>query len=132
MSEELVRRNTRQRQAILEELREMRSHPTAGELYRSVRQRLPRISLGTVYRNLDILAETGQVVKLASADQEARYDGNPAPHAHLQCEACGRIEDVELVVPALAELARSEIHGYRISTYSLLFAGMCPACRFGN
>ena len=69
-------RNTRQREVILEELRKLRSHPTAPVLYEIVRRRLPRISLGTVYRNLELLAKSGVVRKLELSDSEARFDGN--------------------------------------------------------
>jgi Fe2+ or Zn2+ uptake regulation protein len=90
---------------------------------------MPRISLGTVYRNLDILVESGEAIRLVSEDSEARYDGNPRPHAHIQCRSCSRIDDLNLMVPALDELSRGDLHGYEVESYSLLFTGVCPACR---
>ena len=74
-----LQRNTRQRQVILEELQKLTSHPTAAVLYDIVRRRLPKISLGTVYRNLELLARMGMVQKLELAGGEARFDGNVAP-----------------------------------------------------
>jgi len=105
------RRNTRQRQVVLSTLCEMNSHPTAGELYRLVREKLPRISLGTVYRNLEILQETGQAVRLAGCNgQEARYDGRTEPHL-------------------LDDLLDKTIEGHRTDGYHLILHGTCLDCR---
>jgi Fur family ferric uptake transcriptional regulator len=123
------RRNTRQRQVVLEELQASVSHPTAGELYRTVRERLPRISLGTVYRNLEILQETGEAVRLAGlAGQEARYDGHTQPHLHFQCRHCNRILDLETVMPVLDDLVGSTVEGHEISGYNVILQGSCREC----
>ena len=89
-------RMTTQRQVIMEELRKVKSHPTAGELCQMVRKRLPRISLGTVYRNLDILSRSGLIQKLDVAGQEMRFDGDIRDHYHLRCLDCGGVSDVEM------------------------------------
>ena len=81
-------RVTRQRTVILEELRKLTCHPTADELCDIVRRRLPHISLGTVYRNLDHLAEEGIVLRLDMAGKSKRYDGNIQPHQHGVCDEC--------------------------------------------
>ena len=94
MTETKFQRNTPQRRVILEELQKTSSHPTAAELYAKVRRRLPRISLGTVYRNLDLLAEMGKIQKLDLAGGETRFDGNPEPHCHMRCVRCGRVDDL--------------------------------------
>ena len=88
------RRKTRQRQVILEELQAVTSHPTAVELYQLVRRRLPRVSLGTVYRNLDLLARMGLIEKKEHSGGEARFDANTAQHDHLRCVRCGRVDDL--------------------------------------
>ena len=75
MSDTKLRRNTPQRRIILEELCAVTTHPTAGELYGIVRRRLPRVSLGTVYRNLEVLYANGVINKLDYAGAEARFDG---------------------------------------------------------
>jgi Fur family transcriptional regulator, ferric uptake regulator len=129
MTETIARRNTKQRQAILEELRSRRNHPTAGDLFHSLRRHLPRISLGTVYRNLEILTETGQVLKLACGQTESRYDGTVTPHTHVCCESCHRVADVELDLPALADLAGTTVDGFTIASHSLLLRGICESCR---
>ena len=72
--------NTVQRRVIMDELRALKTHPTADELYRIVRIRLPKISLGTVYRNLSILAESGMIRRLDSAGRQTRFDADISPH----------------------------------------------------
>ena len=89
-----TQRNTRQRQVILEELQKLTSHPTAAGLYEIVRRRLPKISLGTVYRNLELLARTGLIQKLEFGGGEARFDGNVDRHDHVRCVRCGRVDDI--------------------------------------
>lgn len=123
------RRNTRQRQIVLQELRASRSHPTAGELYRQVRQQLPRISLGTVYRNLDILLEMGQAIRLAGVEgQEARYDGCVNPHLHFQCRQCGAIHDLEIALPGPADLVGRTVEGHAITGHQTILYGTCRDC----
>ncbi|MBA4358220.1 MAG: transcriptional repressor, partial [Desulfovibrio sp.] len=89
-------RMTTQRQVILEELRGLKSHPTAGELCQLVRKKLPRVSLGTVYRNLEILSRSGVIQKIDVAGVEMRFDGDISNHYHLRCVGCGRVFDVEM------------------------------------
>jgi Fur family ferric uptake transcriptional regulator len=124
------RRNTRQRQVVLDELRHDCTHPTAGELYRRVRERMPRISLGTVYRNLEILQETGDAIRLSGCSgQEARYDGRPEPHLHFRCEQCERIRDLETVLPLVDDLVGSSLEGHVVSGYHVVLHGTCRDCR---
>ena len=122
-------RNTRQRQAILEELQKLASHPTASELYEVVRQRLPRISLGTVYRNLELLAQSGKVRKLMTSAAEARYDGNLTRHYHLSCDRCGRIEDLYDIPVSMPGNISDSAAGWEIVSHRLEFVGLCPICR---
>lgn len=122
-------RNTRQRQVILEELQNLTSHPTAAALYETVRRRLPKISLGTVYRNLELLARMGVIQKLDFAGGEARFDGNVARHDHLRCVRCGRVDDVSAPPLDLSEGPTNDWSGYRILGHRLEFFGICPECR---
>jgi len=121
-------RNTRQRQVILEELQRAASHPTAVGLFGLVRRRLPKISLGTVYRNLELLVRMGAVQKL-EFEGEARFDGNVERHDHLRCVGCGRVDD--LFGPPLDLLGgeSDDLCGYEILGHRLEFFGLCPACR---
>lgn len=122
-------RHTRQRQVILEELQKLTSHPTAVGLYEIVRRRLPRISLGTVYRNLERLAEAGQIVKLQFGGGQARFDGVLEHHDHVRCVRCGRVDDVHCAPLALPPAQGQDFGGYEITGHRLEFFGLCPQCR---
>lgn len=128
MSANKPQRMTKQRRIILEELRKLTSHPTADELYEIVRQRLPRISLGTVYRNLDVLSESGEVLKLESAGNQKRFDGDVSPHWHVRCLHCGRVGDVTAKATA-PTVEGMEAPGFTITHGMMEFFGVCDACR---
>lgn len=125
-------RMTRQRRMTLDELRRMRSHPTAEEVYRKVKRAMPRISLATVYRNLDVLSRCGLIQKLRSGDGPARYDSTCEKHHHVRCVRCGKIADVHLRGPAREEVGADGVSGYEILGCNLEFVGLCPACRKPN
>ncbi len=126
----LMQRMTPQRRVILEELRKLKTHPTASELYEVVRRRLPRISLGTVYRNLDILARSGMAVKVTVSDAQCRFDGDLAEHYHIRCLGCGRVDDV-MELPAEVKLACPDaVGGYQIVGHRFEYLGYCPKCQY--
>jgi Fur family ferric uptake transcriptional regulator len=120
-------RITRQRQIILEEIKKVTSHPTADEVFHLVRKRLPRISLGTVYRNLEILAESGIIQQLLMCGSQKRFDGNPETHSHVRCVHCGRVADLSIDMPELQ--IGNLVEGFDIVGYRLEFLGVCPACK---
>lgn len=121
-------RMTRQRRVILEELRSVNNHPSADELYERVRKRLPRISLGTVYRNLEILSELGEIQKLELSGSFKRFDGVPEPHYHIRCINCDRLDDAPMdVMPGIEGKLAGET-GYKITGHRLEFLGLCPEC----
>lgn len=120
--------NTNQRRVIIEELRKLKSHPTADELYEIVRRRLPSISLGTVYRNLDVLSECGEITRLEFAGKQRRFDGELRRHCHLRCIACGSVEDVSLPGIEIIERELDKFVGGRIRSASMEFAGYCQLC----
>lgn len=125
-----VLRMTEQRKIILEELRRLCTHPTANEVYEIVRKRLPRISLGTVYRNLEILSETGMIQKLEMAGTQKRFDGNTENHYHVRCLGCGRVDDVAIEPISSIDSALDGVIDYRIVWHRLEFMGFCPKCQF--
>ena len=119
---------TRQRKVILEELRKQNIHPTADALYAMVRKRLPRISLGTVYRNLEILTALGEIQTLEMSGSQKRYDGVPNKHYHIRCMHCGRVDDAPI---APLNQLENELYGatvYTIMGHRLEFMGLCPDC----
>ena len=123
-----ARRNTQQRRVILEELRRLTSHPTATELYELARERLPKLSLGTVYRNLELLTELGEISKLTTNGGQARYDGDLNRHQHVRCVRCGRIDDAGELKGEPRRRNKTEIAGYRILGCHLEYMGLCPEC----
>lgn len=128
--EELAKtmRLTNQRQVIIEELRQVTSHPTAGELYDMVRKRLPRIGLGTVYRNLELLSEAGVIMKLETGGEQKRFDGNPGAHYHIRCNACGKVDDMPIARIHGIDDQAAEYCGYKILGHHIEFTGICPDC----
>jgi Fe2+ or Zn2+ uptake regulation protein len=122
-------RKTKQREAIVEELMKLRTHPSADEIYERVKKRIPRISLGTVYRNLEILSREGIIQRLEIGGSQMRFDGERTEHQHIRCVRCGRIEDVASV-PRLSAHERGVIRrtGYRLLERRVEFLGLCPAC----
>jgi Fur family peroxide stress response transcriptional regulator len=125
-------RNSRQRTALLDLLRSTKSHPTASWLYDRLKETFPDLSLGTVYRNLSMLAERGLVRVLRSGSAFDRFDADTRAHYHVVCEVCGKVEDVDLAADASLDARAEEASGYRISTHRLDFIGICPACREKN
>jgi Fur family transcriptional regulator, ferric uptake regulator len=125
-------RSTKQRQVILEEIRNTFSHPTADEVYELVRSRLPRISLGTVYRNLESLAAQGLIQKLDSGGTQRRFDGNPGPHYHIRCMGCGKVDDIPGEADQNLDHVIRTRSDYEIWGHQLEFRGLCPQCQQGD
>jgi Fur family ferric uptake transcriptional regulator len=120
---------TRQRRVILDELRKSREHPTAEEIFEAVRERLPRISLGTVYRNLELLSASGAVHKIEAGGGRRRYDGNvDDEHYHARCVACGRIEDVSPEAVTAFDYRQDAVKGFKVTGHVLTFTGLCSDC----
>lgn len=122
-------RMTNQREIILEELKKSGQHLSADELYDKVRQFIPRISLATVYRNLEILAELGIVAKLEIGGRQKRFDADVSGHDHIYCTRCHRIDNIELNRERLPSIAPKGEYGYAVTGYRLEFAGICPKCQ---
>ena len=121
-------RLTNQRRLILEELRSVTTHPTADEVYGMVRQKMPRISLGTVYRNLEVLSSLGLVRKLENAAGQKRFDGDVSPHHHIRCEVCGKVGDI-FDAPDISGIEHGLSTDFQITGVSLEFSGVCPRCQ---
>jgi Fur family ferric uptake transcriptional regulator len=123
-----MQRLTQQRKIILEELQKVYTHPTAEEIYEMVRARLPRISLATVYRNLEALEEAGLVLKLqAKNNGKARYDGDVKRHCHLVCKGCSKVIDI---FDCQIQVSSKEIkeHNFFVISDHLEIPGFCQKC----
>jgi len=122
-------RLTRQRKVIIDALGSARWHPTAEELHALVRKTLPKISLGTVYRNLEILSVMGLARKLEFSGYPKRFESTRENHCHLRCLDCGRVEDTEVNQGINIEEIITANRGYRITGHRLEFLGICPLCK---
>ena len=125
----MIRLTTTQRQIILEELTKLKDNPTAIEVYEMVRKRLPRVSLGTVYRNLDLMADNGMILKIEVGGTQKRFEALTKPHYHIRCSCCGKVEDID--IPVIDDLikvaAKSSL--YQIQGHRVEFTGVCPDCQ---
>lgn len=122
-------RLTTQRQIILEELGKVTSHPTANEVYDMVRKRLPRIGLGTVYRNLELMADTGVILKLEVGGTQKRFDATTKAHYHIRCSSCGKVDDVHIEVQQQINQLAQNASNYEILGHHIEFTGVCHECQ---
>ncbi len=122
------RRNTAKKKAIVEELKGMKSHPTATELAEKLSAEGKPVSRATVFRVLSALADDGVIRRVEVENSDTRYDGNIVPHYHFECRMCGRVMDVELAYQKRLdrELAKE---GFQVEGHSTEFYGICPDCR---
>lgn len=121
-------RNTRQRTIVYGTLKNANDHPTAEMLLDTVRKTLPTISLGTVYRNLNVLKDQGLIIEVHGADRTTHFDADLTPHAHFTCRRCGAISDLH-DCPAPDWQRHSCLDAYTIETATIAFRGICPECR---
>ena len=127
---EATRKNSKKRQALFDALRATTEHPSAEMLYAWLKPDYPEMSLGTVYRNLAVLAADGAVVSVGRVDGHERYDARTEPHTHFICRSCHRVIDLEL--PDLVSglyAAIDDSSGCLSESYSLSVVGLCGECR---
>ncbi len=122
------KRMTRQRKAILENLKDRKDHPTASEIYIQVRGRIPQVSLGTIYRNLNVLQELGEVQEINVNNNFKRYDGNPEQHYHFFCRDCGNVYDLKGSYQEELDQLFSRKNAHYISGHNADFFGTCCNC----
>ncbi len=120
---------TNQRELILTKVRESRQHLSADELYELVKKDMPRISLATVYRNLEILSEAGLIKKLEISGRQKRFDYDVSDHDHIYCVKCHRIDNLDTERMSLTSVPEEAKRGYAVSGYRLEVAGICPECQ---
>ncbi len=121
-------RMTNQREMILRELKKSKKHLTADELYERVKKFMPRISLATVYRNLEILSDVNMIRKLEISGRQKRFDSELEDHDHIYCVQCHRIENLDIGENQV-NLAIVDTKGYTITGRRLEVTGMCPKCQ---
>ena len=123
-------RLTRQRKILLDEIRKLDTHPTADELYELVRRKIPNVSLGTVYRNLENFTRQGLINKIESSGDRKRFDGNTERHLHFRCGRCDKVTDVftEKIAEIESLINTIKTDSSRINDYYLELKGVCNTC----
>jgi Fur family transcriptional regulator, peroxide stress response regulator len=124
-----MRRDTKQREAILEVLRNTKSHPTADQIYDEVRKSIPNISKGTVYRNLQVLQSDGLICVLNINGTQSRYEAKQESHYHFRCERCGRVVDLDEPVNAELDARVATSTGFKVFHHQTDFRGLCKECQ---
>ena len=121
-------RYSKQRESLLCVLRSTHSHLTAQEIYEKMREQDPKISLGTVYRNLALLSEQGEILRIDTEHDSVHYDGFVHTHYHFVCNRCGKVSDLSMPsLPIDAEVEKET--GCSVSGHSLIFYGKCQECK---
>lgn len=129
MKKEILRRTTKQRRVILEELRKVKTHPSADAIFIMVRKKLPSISFGTVYRNLNLLRDEGQIIELACGKYRCRYDGTIKNHYHFICLKCERVFDLDEPILKKLDNKLSKKSKFQIKYHRMDFYGYCRECK---
>ena len=122
-------RMTKQRKAILNILKNSDIHPTADWIYDQVKEEIPNISLGTVYRNLNVLEEMGEIMVLDYGSSYSRYDGTANNHYHFKCESCKKIFDIDHEVIEDLNKRVEKNTPFKVNTHRLEFYGICSKCQ---
>lgn len=120
---------SRQREALLTLLKSTHSHPTADWLYQELKKDFPNISLGTVYRNLGVLSENGDIAALNIKSDKEHFDGLTHEHYHFVCNKCGFVSDINLPVPSDWDKSIERQIGAQVDRHSFVFYGTCSKCR---
>ena len=124
-----TRRFSKQRQLIFDTACSLHCHPTADDIYSIVKGRIPAISLGTVYRNLNILAEQKEIGKIEPGEGATKFDFRTDPHYHLRCRECGRLFDADLPLLEGLDSRVQNTHGFTIEKHNIEFVGICSDCK---
>ena len=119
---------SRQREMIYEQVMNFPIHPTADEVYYALKDENPNLSIGTVYRNLNLLSDMGRLMKINIANGKDRYDGRTDLHYHMTCTNCGRVFDVELDFEEDITKKILSNEGHTITGVTLNLSGICRSC----
>ncbi len=119
---------SKQREAILAYLHSTTEHPTAETIYTNLKQENAKLSLGTVYRNLNLLAASGEIQKLCCGDGTDHFDATVAPHYHFVCEECGKVMDLDMPQIAFADEKAMDKWIGEIHNHQVFFYGLCKKC----
>ena len=121
-------KHSRQRDSIMNCLMNRHDHPTADAIYTSIRREFPNISLGTVYRNLNLLADRGEIRRLSCGSGPERFDADTHLHYHFVCGVCGAVYDLPMETDPLIDARAQDCCGGRIDSHTTYFYGTCGDC----
>lgn len=121
-----TQRGTKQKMAIIDYLRSVKTHPSAETVYLALKKKMPQLSLGTVYRNLDAYAKNGQSLLFEVKGQQ-RFDGDVSPHSHFACEECGGVQDLWFAL-SHAKVKKHLSRGAKVKSIDVLIKGRCEVC----
>ncbi|MBE6034310.1 Fur family transcriptional regulator [Aminipila sp.] len=122
-------RNTIQKNLIKNTVLNLKNHPSAEEIYSEIIKTNPSVSKGTVYRNLGILADNGEILRIEMPNSPDRFDFRLEKHYHIQCDNCGKVFDLD--VPCIEELEHIKDKEFLVTGYQLVFKGICKECKEG-
>lgn len=121
-------RSTPQRQLVLNVVGQSSDHPNAEQIYERCKKTEPSISMGTVYRNLGVLAQTGDILHLLMPQGPDHYDFNTKPHCHFFCRCCRSVFDIDELQIVKSLDKKFRIPGYKVESHQLIICGVCPEC----
>ena len=124
-----ARRSSVQRQLLQRIIEHSRDHPTALVVFEKAREQMPSISLGTVYRNLQLLVDQGILLERKNGNQPARYEANRQRHYHISCVQCGALEDLSVPYQEVLDRRVQRMVRYRLQEHRMEFYGVCPRCQ---
>ena len=126
---EVCKKQFKKRQAILDFLQQTTDHPSAEMVYSHLKSEYPDLSLGTVYRNLSMFKEQGQIISVGTVNGVERFDGNTKPHVHFVCTSCDGVSDLpEVKIPQELNRQVTTATGGKIESCQLTFTGECKEC----
>ncbi len=126
---EQTRRFSRKRQAILDTIRRSHCHPTADQVYQQLKPSFPDLSLATVYRNIALFKELGEIQSIGVVNGLEHFDGVTAPHTHFVCSRCGQVRDLDFALPDALLRQAQACSGGTVTSFQLQFYGLCPDCK---
>jgi len=128
-NERAMNSRSKQRDAIVRTLRNTTSHPTAERVYEQVKKEIPGVGLATIYRNLRLLSETGEIAEIATKAGTNHFDGNAEQHYHFRCDRCGGIFDLDEPVDKAIEDRVATRTGFKVMRHYVELGGLCLSCQ---
>ena len=125
----MIKRHTIQRALVFEAVNKLKCHATADEIYEAIVKEHPNVSRATVYRNLKLLSEIGDIRKIEIPGGADHFDHRCHDHCHVKCEKCGRGFDVDMEYITGLEKSIKDDRGFEFTGYDILFRGICPDCQ---